>query len=75
LHPAQEADGVARRATKGAFNAKGQSMFGIRRKFGWLAILALIALVVGCSTTQPHVTAKVIFQQNDIAAEVSTEWR
>ena len=41
------------------------------------ALLALVFLtaLAGCETTQPHVTAKVIYQHDDVTAELSTEWR
>lgn len=50
------------------------------RKFSTYLALLLAALVAatstGCVTTQPHVTAKVIFQdESGVAAEVSSEWR
>jgi hypothetical protein len=50
-------------------------MNGIRQKWQILLALGFIAFLAGCQTTQPHVTAKVIFQHDDVAAEVSSEWR
>jgi len=45
------------------------------RRFALMLVGAAVLFVAGCRTTQPHVTAKVIFQHDDIAAEVATEWR
>jgi hypothetical protein len=40
-----------------------------------LGVLGFSLTLTGCQTgVQPHVTAKVIFQQDDVAAELSTEW-
>jgi hypothetical protein len=49
-----------------------------RRNWNWAAcLLAALAVAtsLGCQTTQPHITAKVIYQQDDVAAEISSEWR
>lgn len=40
------------------------------------AVVAVISTGCAAGTTQPHVTAKVIFQdESGVAAEVSSEWR
>jgi len=44
-------------------------------RFALIMVGAAMIFVAGCRTTQPHVTAKVIFQHDDVAAEVATEWR
>jgi hypothetical protein len=50
-------------------------MVALRRTLGALAQVGFVTLITGCRTTQPHVTAKVIFQQDDLTAELATEWR
>jgi hypothetical protein len=50
-------------------------MVVLRQTLGLFAVAAFLALLTGCQTTQPHVTAKVIFQQDDLTAELATEWR
>ena len=50
-------------------------MVRLRHILGVLAVVAFLGLLSGCQTTQPHVTAKVIFQQDDLTAELATEWR
>lgn len=51
-------------------------MNGVARNLRLLLALGLLGLfLTGCQTAaQPHITAKVIFQQDDIAAELSSEW-
>lgn len=51
-------------------------MNGVSRKLRLGLALGLLALLLsGCqAAAQPHITAKVIFQQDDIAAELSSEW-
>lgn len=51
-------------------------MNGVVKSLRLLTALGVLGLLLtGCqSGVQPHVTAKVIFQQDDIAAELSTEW-
>lgn len=49
-----------------------------RRNWNWAACLLAVLVVatsLGCQTTQPHITAKVIYQHDDVAAEISSEWR
>lgn len=51
-------------------------MNGVSRNLRLLVALGLLGIFfTGCqAAAQPHITAKVIFQQNDIAAELSSEW-
>jgi hypothetical protein len=46
------------------------------RNLFFLFVAAVVATSAGCVTTQPRVTAKVIFQdESGVAAELSSEWR
>lgn len=51
-------------------------MNGVSRNLRLLLALGFVLFLAGCQTPamQPHVTAKVIFQHDDVAAELSTEW-
>jgi hypothetical protein len=45
------------------------------RRAAWLGLVAVVLTTLGCANAPPpHVTAKVIFQHEDLAAEVSSEW-
>jgi hypothetical protein len=45
------------------------------RSLVWLAALGGILAATGCATSNPpHITAKVIYQHEDVAAELSSEW-
>jgi hypothetical protein len=50
-------------------------MNGFRQTLRMVIALGFIALLAGCaSAPQPHITAKVIYQHEDVAAELSSEW-
>ena len=48
----------------------------VREKWRILLALGFLAFLTGCQAAAPtpHITAKVIYQHEDIAAELSSEW-
>lgn len=57
----------------------GRGRTGGKRRSGRfvrLLLAAFVAATTGCvaGAPQPHITAKVIYQHDDVAAELSTEW-